>query len=176
MKSNELELRPLRPEDETSFRRAISSFNAEQTPFEFAFDFDDSAPFAKYIEKLEAWARGESLPDGFVPNTYLVGIVDGQVVGRLSLRHRLNDFLARIGGHIGYGVAPDYRRRGYATEMLSQVLPTCSSMGIKKVLITCDVDNLGSTKVIERCGGIFENETDDPQLTIQKRRYWIEIE
>jgi predicted acetyltransferase len=59
--------------------------------------------------------------------------------------------------------------------MLKQALPICSSLGIKKVLITCDIDNFGSLKVIEKCGGIFENVTNDSQLKTQKRRYWIDI-
>jgi len=118
---------------------------------------------------------GKGLPDKFVPNTFLVGVVDGQIIGRLSIRHRLNDFLERIGGHIGYGIIKSYRRQGYCTEMLKQALPICSSLGIKKILITCDIDNFGSQKVIKRCGGIFENVTDDSQLNVQKRRYWIDI-
>ena len=65
-------------------------------------------------------------------------------------------------------------RKGYATEMLRQTLPICSSLGIAKVLITCDIGNQGSRNVIENCGGVFENLTADPQLDVQKRRYWID--
>jgi predicted acetyltransferase len=176
MGSSNLELRPLRAEDEVSFKNAIAASTDEIPSFEFAFDFDESIPFTEYIAKLEGWPLGKRLPETFVPNTFLVGVVDGQIVGRLSIRHRLNDFLERIGGHIGYGIIRRYRRHGYGTEMLKQALPICSSLGIKKVLITCDIDNLGSRKVIERCGGIFENVTHDSQLTVQKRRYWIDIE
>jgi predicted acetyltransferase len=169
MKSSKIELRPLRPEDEASFKDAIAAFKNERPPFEFAFDFDESIPFIEYVKKLEEWSIGKGLPDKFVPATFLVGVVEGQIIGRLSLRHCLNDFLERIGGHIGYGVIPSHRGQGYATEMLKQALPICSSLGINKVLITCDIDNMGSQKVIERCGGIFENLTDD------LRRYWIDI-
>lgn len=175
MESYELELRPLCSEDEVSFNNANASFKNEIPPFEFAFDFNESISFTEYINKLEGWALGKGLPDRFVPNTFLVGVVDGQIVGRLSIRHRLNDFLERIGGHIGYGIIRNFRRQGYGTEMLKQALPVCSALGIKKVLITCDIDNFGSRKVIERCGGIFENVTNEPQLKVQKRRYWIDI-
>lgn len=174
MKSSKLILRPLRPEDEVSFMKAVAAFRSETPPFEFAFHFDASMPFSDYIKKLEGWSIGQGLPDKFVPNSFLVGVVDGQVVGRISVRHYLNEFLERIGGHIGYGVIPSCRQKGYATEMLTQALPICSSLGIRKVLITCDSDNLGSQKVIENCGGVFDSLTDAPQLDVQKRRYWID--
>ncbi len=175
MKSTELELRTLRPEDEPSFENAVAAFKDEVPPFEFAFEYDESTPFSEYVKKLEGWSLGKGLPDNCVPATFLVGVVDGHIVGRLSLRHCLNDFLERIGGHIGYGVVPQYRKQGYATEMLRQALPICESLRIKKVLITCDVDNQASMKTIERCGGVFENETNDPELEIQKRRFWINL-
>lgn len=175
MKSCTLELRPLRRNDEATLRQAIAAFKNETPPFDFAFDFDESMCFNEYIKKLEGWSRGENLPDRFVPNSFLVGVVDGIIVGRLSLRHCLNDFLERIGGHIGYGVIPSCRRKGYATEMLQQSLPIAASLGIKKILITCDTDNNGSRAIIERCGGVFEKVTNDPGLEVQKRRYWIEI-
>jgi len=175
MKSAILKLRYLRPEDEIPFRNAVAAFKKESPPFEFAFDFDESVPFTDYVKKLEGWPQGKGLPDNFVPNTFLVGVVGNQIVGRLSIRHHLNDFLEKTGGHIGYGVIPGHRQRGYATEMLRQSLPVCLSLGIRKVLVTCDVDNPGSRKIIEKCGGIFENLTNDSQLRVQKRRYWIDI-
>ncbi|GAB6145248.1 GNAT family N-acetyltransferase [Desulfocicer niacini] len=175
MKPNKLELRSLRPEDKETFINAVAAFEKEQPAFEFAFDFDASASFIEYIKKLERWSLGKELPDKFVPNTFFVGVVEHEIVGRLSLRHHLNDFLARIGGHIGYGVIPAHRKKGYATEMLKQALPVCTSLGIDNVLITCDIDNLGSQKVIEGCGGIFENTTNDPLLKVQKKRYWLNV-
>jgi len=175
VRHDKLQLRPLRPEDESSFKNAVALFKKETPSFEFAFDFDESVPFLEYIEKLEGWSLGKGLPNKFVPHTFLVGVVDKQIVGRVSIRHCLNDFLERIGGHIGYAVIPGCRKQGYAKKMLKQALPICSSLGLKKVLLTCDVDNLGSQKVIEGCGGTFENLTDEPQLKVQKGRYWIII-
>ena len=174
MKPGKLLLRHLLPGDEASFKNAIAAFQEEHSSFEFAFYFDESIPFTDYIKKIEGWSLGKGLPEKFVPNTFLVGVVEGQIVGRLSLRHDLNDFLQRVGGHIGYGVIPGCRNKGYATEMLRQALPICASLGIPKVLVTCDLDNPGSQRVIEKCGGIFESLTNDPQLTVQKRRYWID--
>ena len=129
--------------------------------------------FSAYVKTLDGHSRGIGVPAGFVPNTYLVGVVDGIVVGRLSLRHTLNDFLARVGGHIGYGVIPSQRKRGYATAMLRQAIPICASLGIEQALITCDHDNVASRKVIEACGGVYESTLVCPDSGVPKRRYWL---
>lgn len=156
-----------------SFRAAMEEFRCEQPPFEFALGYVAGEPFAAYLRRHEAWARGEELPSGFVPGGFYVGVVDGEVVGRVSVRFRLNEFLTRVGGHIGYGVRASQRRRGYATRMLQLALAICRERGIGRALLTCDVDNVGSRRVIEGCGGVFESVTADPTLEQQKRRYWV---
>ena len=169
-----LELRPLKAEDERSFMEAVHEFQRDD-PWDFALGYEDSMSFMEYVHKNEQWSRDENLPPGFVPASLYVGVVDDVIVGRLSFRHELNDFLSKVGGHIGYGVRPSQRQRGYATAMLRQVIPFVAKAGIKRALITCDVGNIASMKVIERCGGVFEGVTDDPSFEIQVRRYWIPI-
>jgi predicted acetyltransferase len=84
-------------------------------------------------------------------------------------------FLAQWGGHIGYVVRPAFRRHGYATQMLRQSLPIARTVGLKRVLVTCDDTNIGSARVIERCGGILQNKLPGPDGQPPKRRYWIEM-
>ena len=156
MSTEKLELRMLRTEDESSFRMAVEEFAREMPPWQFAFGFDDSVPFANYVKQLDRHSRGIDIPAAFVPNTFFVGVVAGVIVGRLSLRHSLNRYLETVGGHIGYGVVPSQRRRGYATQMLWLAIPIAASLGISKALITCDADNVASRRVVEACGGVFE--------------------
>ena len=173
MKTNALDLRQLRAEDEQSFMHAFAEFRREDSPWDFALGFNAATGFGDYVRLLNCWERGQELPAGYVAGGFYVGVVSGEIVGRVSVRFQLNEFLSSVGGHIGYGVRPRYRREGYATEILRQSIPICAAHDIDRALITCDVDNVGSMKVIEGCGGIFEGVTCNPALDIQKRRYWL---
>jgi predicted acetyltransferase len=167
-----LRLRPLRPEDEEAFRAGHAAMAAEGQTFGIGFSPD--LAWDVYLKAREEQRAGRALRGRFVPNTFLVAEVDGELVGRTSIRHELNDFLAREGGHIGYGVLPAYRRRGYATEILRQSLIIARSIGIDRVLVTCENDNAGSIKVIEACGGILDNVVILDTFPAGVRRYWID--
>jgi predicted acetyltransferase len=165
-----LRLRPPRPDDEPAFRAGHAAMAAEG--FMFGLGYSPDMNFDDYLKQLEDHRAGVNLPERFVPSTFLVAEVAGELVGRTSIRHRLNDFLLHEGGHIGYGVLPAHRRRGYATEILRQSLIIARSIGIDRVLVTCDDDNIGSIKAIEACGGQLENVVTNEEGA-PRRRYWI---
>lgn len=168
-----LRLRPLRPDDEVAFRAAHETMLKEG--FNFAlFEFSGQMSWDRYLTIQRDHQTGKNLPSRFVPSTFLVAEVSGRLVGRVSIRHRLNSFLAHAGGHIGYGVLPDYRRRGYATEILRQSLIIARSLGIGRVLVTCDEDNIGSSRAIEACGGILDSLVTVEANAPKMRRYWID--
>ena len=113
---------------------------------------------------------------GVQTSTYVVvKESDASVVGCIELRHTLNESLAISGGHIGYRVVPLERRKGYATKMLKLMLTIAKKAGIKRVLLTCDVDNIASLKTIEKCGGVREQEAPFVLDGEQYYKYWIEI-
>jgi len=168
-------IRPLNVDDENAFNLAVSEFKNNEPGWEFAFKYEQTLIFSDYVQMLERWALGRDLPDKFAPNTFLVGVIGKRIIGRVSIRHVLNDYLSSVGGHVGYGVIPSERRKGYGSKILNLALPVAASLGISRLLLTCDDDNPGSIKVIENNGGVFENLIQDTNSMKMKRRYWIEL-
>jgi len=129
-----------------------------------------------WLDDIEQNRHEETVIEGFVPATSYLAVreSDDKVVGMIQVRHRLNDFLLNFGGHIGYSVHPNERKKGYATQMLRLTLEKYrKELDLTKVLITCDKANVGSWRAIEKNGGRLENEYEKEGMTIQ--RYWIAI-
>ena len=132
----------------------------------------DYHDFDYYCNNLDVKENSNNL----VPDSTFFCIDEDRdiVVGAINIRHYLNESLLLNGGHIGDGVRPSERRKGYATEMIRLALIECKKMGIDKVLMVCDKSNIASSKTIIKNGGILENEFVDEKGVIQQR-YWIEI-
>lgn len=135
----------------------------------FKNDYHD---FDFYLEHLEL----ANPRDGLVPDStfFLLDDEKDRLLGAVNIRHYLNDGLLKCGGHIGDGIRPSERRKGYATKMIGLALKECKKLGIDRALICCDKDNIGSAKSIQNNGGVLENElvTDDGEIV---QRYWISI-
>jgi predicted acetyltransferase len=135
----------------------------------------DSAPgFAAWVRRLLRESDpAVPVPAGLVHCTHWWIVENDEVLGAIALRHELNDFLLRAGGHIGYGVRPSARRRGLASFALGEVLPYAAKLGLTRVLVTCSVENEGSRRTIERNGGELEDIRDTELGRL--RRYWIPL-
>lgn len=131
----------------------------------------------EWLDNLNLFRNQETCPTGFVPSTTFlaVRITDNKLVGIIDFRHHIDHPILSVwGGHIGYSVYPHERKKGYAKEMLSLALVEAKKFGLSKVLITCDVDNIGSEKTILANGGVFEKivYVDDGPT----KRYWITLQ
>jgi len=132
----------------------------------------DTNEFETLVKNLNNYSAGIGLPEGFVPCTTLWLINnENKILGAIEIRHQLNNSLKFRGGHIGYGIRPTERRKGYASQMLSLALEECESMRLVKVLLTCLKSNTGSAKTIVKNGGILDSEDIDNGQVFQ--RYWI---
>lgn len=164
-----------------SFIEALRGFRADHT---FAhtdrwFDKVDLAwateHFDEFVSQVRGYARGERLPEGFVPQTDY-WLVEGEAfIGRVSIRHRLTPELERLHGHVGYEIRPSKRGKGYGTAILKLALPKAKELGADRVLVTCDETNTASRKIIEKNGGVFENKVPNPETGVEKLRFWIEL-
>jgi predicted acetyltransferase len=173
-------LLPPEPRVRASFEAAMDEFAAEGRGTQadrtvigsylrdHAGESADEAAFEAFCGAARAQAlESTPRPAGWVPATELWWVDGDEYLGRVGIRHRLTPALLEVGGHIGYDVRPSARRQGHATEMLRQSLPIARDLGIERALVTCDTDNIGSKTVIERNGGVFEDEREG------KLRYWV---
>lgn len=131
------------------------------------FDFllaDPATDWQRLVRRYAENARGENLPADHVRSAFLLADVDGDVVGRVSIRFELNEYLRQFGGHAGYAVAARYRRRGYAREILRQAVQILNDAGVTQVLVTCPDANEASARTIESCGGTLENTVIAPTV------------
>ena len=112
----------------------------------------------EWVKFVENTKYKETVTPGFVTAHTFFALDNDKIVGIINARHELNDYLLNFGGHIGYSVRKSERRKGYAKAMLSYTVDFLFSLGIEKILITCDKNNIASKRTIESCGGILENE------------------
>src|SRR5882672_4969691 len=98
--------------------------------------------FQAYVTQLTNEARGEHLPKGYVASTTYWLIDEGELIGRVNIRHMLTQHLMREGGHIGYDIRPTKRNQGYGKKILAFALSKAKALGIARALVTCDETNL----------------------------------
>ena len=131
------------------------------------FDFD---AYLKEFERAEKHPKPEHVP----ATTYFAFDKERNViVGAICIRHYLTEALLNSGGHIGDGVRPSERRKGYATEMIGLALQKCKEMNIDKVMMSCHKDNVGSKKSIMNNGGVYDQDIIDGNEILE--RYWINL-
>ena len=176
-----------------SFLEGAAEFHAEGR-FEatygtgLGYDLDGmQRRFGQFVRALRALGDPSRRFRGGYVDRVLWLVDGGEYVGQVSIRPELcTRYLITYGGHIGYSIRPSRRGRGYGNEILALALKVSEEMGLKKVLITCDSDNIASRKIIERNGGIFESaarmngsafraEGRGRRRGVEKLRYWIEL-
>lgn len=131
--------------------------------------------FTAYFRSLLKYAKGVNLPSGHVASSTFWLVSGSRIIGRSSLRHHLTAELEHEGGHIGYDIRPSERRKGYGTLILKLTLERATEKGLRRVFITCDTDNVGSAKVIEKNGGELQGQEISHRTGKLISQYWIEL-
>lgn len=151
------------PEDENGFVNRA-----------YGYSYDE---FVQYTEACRRHSEGIDLQEGFVPDTVFILVDDeGNYVGIFNLRHYLNEFLANGPGHIGYGISPKYRRKGYATKGLALTLEEAKKLGIEEAYLSCWKENTGSLKAQQKNGAVIYREDDKEYYTrISIKRSWCTV-
>jgi predicted acetyltransferase len=174
MMSGKLILRQLEDGDEALFLEGLEEWPQEDRSW-YSFSWANVKSYPEMMQILREEHSGEKLRPGRVRHSMLYAFVDGRIIGRVSVRHELNEMLRRRGGHIGYAVAPRFRRKGYAKSMVKEALSFCRALGLKEIMVTCGDDNTPSWKVIEHFGGRLEDKVWDEEDKETIRRYWITL-
>lgn len=138
---------------------------------------ENTTDYDEWLVTAENFHKGINMPEGFVPGSTYFAFrkSDGRMIGTINIRHALNDYLLKEGGHIGYSVRPTERKKGYASLIMNLALATCLELGLDKLLLTCDKKNVGSAGVIKNNFGILENEITDEETGEITQRYWIDV-
>ncbi len=132
--------------------------------------------FEPYTKKLLDYGQGRNLPEGWVSaSTFWLVKDDETLLGRTSIRHSLTPALDQRGGHIGYYIRPSQRGQGYGTLILALSLEKAKDLGLKRVLVTCDDDNIASARIIQNNGGKLADKTKPEGSELPTRRYWIDL-
>jgi predicted acetyltransferase len=163
----------------TSFITAVRESQAAKNGARDFLNFnptDLENDFASYVQGQLRLDDPAHLEPGNVLESVFWLVEDLEFIGRVALRHELHERLRLFGGHIGYEIRPSRQRQRFGTLILKLALEKARDIGLERVLLTCDVENLGSRRVIEANGGKLEGEFKLDFYEKPIRRYWINLE
>lgn len=136
-----------------------------------------SQDFTAFLARLQDEVEGVNLPPGFVPmQTYWLLNDEKLILGESRLRRWLTPALEIEGGHIGYAIRPSARRLGYGARILSLTLEKARARGLQRVLVTCDEDNHGSRRIIEKNGGMLSGRAISTRSGKPVLQFWIDLQ
>ena len=152
--------------------------------YKYNSNINGSGGLDRYLDDYDGWLKKLENDRNCIPSEekvpaetyFLVRESDNKIVGMINIRLCLNKRLSKFAGHIGYGIRPTERRKGYNKINLYLGLMEAQKIGLDKVMLDCDVENLGSSKTMEALGGKLERTEIDPYDGILTSVYWINVD
>ena len=170
-----IEVREFTKSDEEQVTNFIDEIRVSDGNFEGMDNIGRMEDFDGFLQTLEKNKHQEFIKPGYSPQTTFGVFDDGKLIGGFNLKHELKGNLINHGGNIGYLVRPSERGKGYGTIILGSALKKAKEIGLGRVLVTCREENIGSSRVIEKNGGIYENDYYDEVNGVRFKRYWINL-
>ncbi len=161
--------------EEKNERDVLAFYAAFKAAGEDCIGCKNGDNYPVWLEEMQNRRAGKNLPAGYVRENFYLCYLGDTLAGVFSLKFDLTPYLFSYGGHVGYAVAPAFRNRGCATEILKQGTVLAKELGFEKLLLVCDEDNVASEKVILKNGGVFENKLFDEEENVFVKRFWIDL-
>ena len=168
-------LRKLTLHDENAFLQGLKLWKPEDLEW-YSFIWNQKMTYQQMLIQLEHESQGINLEPGRVPHTMLYAFLNDIIIGRASIRHKLNDQLQKRGGHLGYAIAENFRKQGHGIEIARQSVKFCKEIGLKEILITCAESNTASWKIIEHFNFKLQDCVWDDGHQEMIKRYWVTID
>ena len=163
----------------SQYKDMMDEWNMEGSriaPWPLHLKYHTEELFEEMLNRVQEVEEGNNLGEFASSTTYwLYDDGNNKLIGASNLRHYLTEEGLKLWGHIGYGIRPTERKKGLATKLLKLTMQEAKKMNIDKVLLGAYVGNIGSWKVIEKCGGQFEKIIIEDETGLSVKRYWINI-
>ena len=174
-------LRLIKPDKKyyIQYKEMMDEWNDSKTrisPWPLKLEYNTKNKFKEMVKRVEEVEKGENLGEYEASSTYwLYDDIEDKIIGASNIRHYLTEEGYKTWGHIGYGIRPSKRRKGYATKLLNMTLEKAKNIGIDRVLLGAYEDNIGSWKTMEKCGAEFEKTVIEEETGLKIKRYWISL-
>ena len=161
------------------YKEMMDEWNMEGSriaPWPLNLKYHTEEYFEEMLNRIQEVENGKNLGEYASSTTYwLYDEEKDKLLGESNLRHYLTEEGYKLWGHIGYGIRPSERKKGYATEILKLTLKEAKKYNIKRVLLGAYTGNIGSWKVMEKCGGKFKNIVIEEETGLPVKKYWISL-
>lgn len=145
-------------------------------PWPLRLKYSTEDEFNEMLNRIDEVEKGINL-DGYASSTtyWLYDEDNNKIIGASNLRHFLDEIGGEYWGHIGYGIRPTERKKGYGTLILTLTLDKAKKLGLEKAYLGAYEDNIGSWKIMEKCSAVFDKIVYEKETNLPIKKYYIDL-